>query len=48
MNKHDRKISVISLGYVGLTVAVEFGKSHQVIGFDISSIRIDEHYQNLH
>ena len=42
MNRHGRKISIVGLGYVGLPVAVEFGKSQQVIGFDISSIRIDE------
>lgn len=42
MNKHNRKISVVGLGYVGLPVAVEFGKTRQVIGFDINSIRIDE------
>jgi UDP-N-acetyl-D-glucosamine/UDP-N-acetyl-D-galactosamine dehydrogenase len=42
MNTHGRKISIVGLGYVGLPVAVEFGKSQQVIGFDISSIRIDE------
>ena len=47
MNKHGRKISVIGLGYVGLPVAVEFGKSQQVIGFDISSIRIDELKQGI-
>ena len=47
MNKHGRKISVVGLGYVGLPVAVEFGKSHQVIGFDISSIRIDELKQGI-
>lgn len=38
----DWKISVIGLGYVGLPVAVEFGKKHQVIGFDINSKRISE------
>ncbi|MEC7276637.1 MAG: nucleotide sugar dehydrogenase [Bdellovibrionota bacterium] len=37
-----RKISVIGLGYVGLPVAVEFGKASEVIGFDINSRRIDE------
>ena len=42
MNCHGRKISVVGLGYVGLPVAVEFGKKQQVIGFDINSIRIDE------
>ena len=47
MNGHGRKISVVGLGYVGLPVAVEFGKSQQVIGFDISSIRIDELKQGI-
>ena len=47
MNRHGRKISVVGLGYVGLPVAVEFGKNQQVIGFDISSIRIDELKQGI-
>lgn len=47
MNKHNRKISVVGLGYVGLPVAVEFGKSQQVIGFDINSIRVDELKQGI-
>lgn len=38
----DRKISIIGLGYVGLPVAVAFGKSHKVIGFDINKNRIQE------
>lgn len=37
-----RKIAVVGLGYVGLPVAVAFGKSHQVIGFDINTKRINE------
>jgi UDP-N-acetyl-D-glucosamine/UDP-N-acetyl-D-galactosamine dehydrogenase len=37
-----KKISVIGLGYVGLPLAVEFGKTRNVIGFDISTNRIDE------
>lgn len=37
-----RKIAVVGLGYVGLPVAVEFGKKQQVIGFDINSTRIKE------
>ena len=36
-----RKISVVGLGYVGLPVAVAFGKKHQVIAFDINQKRID-------
>ena len=47
MNRHGRKISVVGLGYVGLPVAVEFGKTQPVIGFDISSIRIDELKQGI-
>ncbi len=35
-------IAVIGLGYVGLPLAVEFGKKFKVIGFDISEDRINE------
>ncbi|UWR01252.1 Vi polysaccharide biosynthesis UDP-N-acetylglucosamine C-6 dehydrogenase TviB (plasmid) [Rhodobacteraceae bacterium S2214] len=35
-------IAIIGLGYVGLPLAVEFGKTRNVIGFDINSSRIDE------
>ena len=38
---HQRKISVIGLGYVGLPVAVAFGKKHPVIAFDIDAGRIE-------
>jgi UDP-N-acetyl-D-galactosamine dehydrogenase len=38
---HGRKISVIGLGYVGLPVAVEFGKHGRVVGLDINPKRID-------
>ena len=34
---NSRKISVIGLGYVGLPVAVAFGKSAHVIGFDVNT-----------
>lgn len=37
-----RKISVIGLGYVGFPVAVEFGKKHRVVGFDINEERLSE------
>lgn len=47
MNTHNRKISVVGLGYVGLPVAVEFGKTRQVIGFDINRIRVDELKQGI-
>ena len=34
-------IAVIGLGYVGLPLAVEFGKKYQVVGFDINTERIN-------
>jgi UDP-N-acetyl-D-glucosamine/UDP-N-acetyl-D-galactosamine dehydrogenase len=36
------KIAIIGLGYVGLPLAVEFGKKYNVLGFDINQNRIDE------
>jgi UDP-N-acetyl-D-galactosamine dehydrogenase len=36
------RIGVLGLGYVGLPLAVEFGKKIPVIGFDINSLRINE------
>ncbi len=41
----NRTVSVIGLGYVGLPVAVAFGKRKKTIGFDINSTRIAELYQ---
>jgi len=38
----QKKIAVIGLGYVGLPLAVEFGKIRAVIGFDINKARVDE------
>ncbi len=38
----DAKIAIIGLGYVGLPLAVEFGKKYQTLGFDINQARIDE------
>ncbi len=37
-----KKIGIIGLGYVGLPLAVEFGKARPVLGFDINHRRIDE------
>jgi len=42
MDINNIKIAVIGLGYVGLPLAVEFGKNHSVIGFDINQHRINE------
>lgn len=36
------KIAIIGLGYVGLPLAVEFGKKYSVLGFDINQSRVDE------
>ncbi len=36
------KIGIIGLGYVGLPLAVEFGKVLDVVGFDINEERIEE------
>ncbi|MCJ0971245.1 nucleotide sugar dehydrogenase [Mammaliicoccus sciuri] len=38
----NRKIAVVGLGYVGLPVAVAFGKQQEVVGFDINEKRINE------
>ena len=37
-----KTIAIIGLGYVGLPLAVEFGKKRKVIGFDINRARIEE------
>ena len=42
MQKDQLTIAVIGLGYVGLPLAVEFGKKRNVIGFDIDQSRINE------
>ena len=38
----NKTIAIIGLGYVGLPLAVEFGKVRQVIGFDINAKRVEE------
>ena len=38
----DKKIAIIGLGYVGLPLAVEFGKKYPTLGFDINKKRISE------
>jgi UDP-N-acetyl-D-galactosamine dehydrogenase len=38
----NSKIAIIGLGYVGLPLAVEFGKKFPTIGFDINKKRVDE------
>lgn len=42
MKSEELLIAVIGLGYVGLPLAVEFGKKREVIGFDINKERIEQ------
>jgi UDP-N-acetyl-D-galactosamine dehydrogenase len=42
MLTNNKKIAIIGLGYVGLPLAIEFGKKYQVLGFDINEERILE------
>jgi UDP-N-acetyl-D-galactosamine dehydrogenase len=38
----ESKIAIIGLGYVGLPLAIEFGKLYSTLGFDINSHRVEE------
>ena len=42
MNLNKVKIAVIGQGYVGLPLAVEFGKKFKTVGFDINKDRIND------
>ena len=42
MDLSEIKLAIIGLGYVGLPLAVEFGRKRSVIGFDINQSRIEE------
>ena len=42
MQLDEIKLSIIGLGYVGLPLAVEFGRNRSVVGFDISQTRVNE------
>ena len=42
MTLENSKIAIIGLGYVGLPLAIEFGKKYKVLGFDINEARIEE------
>ena len=41
MNLGNVKIAVIGQGYVGLPLAIEFGKKYPTLGFDINQSRIE-------
>ena len=40
LKQENLKLAIVGLGYVGLPLAVEFGKKRPVIGFDINEKRI--------
>lgn len=42
MNTTNIRLAIIGLGYVGLPLAVEFGRKRSVVGFDINPHRIEE------
>ena len=42
IDKKNTNIAIIGLGYVGLPLAVEFGKFFNTIGFDINKSRVNE------
>jgi len=42
MTQQEINLAIVGLGYVGLPLAVEFGKKRHVIGFDINEKRISE------
>lgn len=45
--QQDHTIAIIGLGYVGLPLAVAFGKQYDVIGFDINRHRIEQLRQGI-
>lgn len=47
IQKKEKKISVIGLGYVGLPIALEFAKKFSVIGFDINNKRVEMMQNNI-
>ena len=42
MNLRNCRLGIIGLGYVGLPLAVEFGKHFETVGFDVKASRIAE------
>jgi len=47
LNKKSTKITIIGMGYVGLPLAIEFGKKWSTVGFDINQKRIEELNKNF-
>ena len=44
---NDTVIAVVGLGYVGLPLAVEFGKKYKTIGFDLSTTKIESYKRHI-
>ena len=42
MDLDNEVIAIVGLGYVGLPLAVEFGRKRRVIGYDVSKSRVSE------
>ncbi len=40
-------IAVVGLGYVGLPLAVEFGKTHRTVGFDLSAEKVANYRRHV-
>ena len=40
-------VAVVGLGYVGLPLAVEFGRKQQTIGFDLSTSKIESYKRHI-
>ena len=47
LKSKEKVIGIVGLGYVGLPLAVEFGKKRSVIGFDININRINELHKSI-
>jgi UDP-N-acetyl-D-galactosamine dehydrogenase len=47
MNLDQIKLGIIGLGYVGLPLAVEFGKKRSVVGFDVNTKRIEQLHSGI-
>lgn len=45
--QESRKIAVVGLGYVGLPLAVAFGRQRSVVGYDINAVRVNELKQGV-
>ena len=42
IRSREARIAVIGLGYVGLPLAVEFGREYDTVGFDVKESRLEE------